>query len=60
MEMIEHPDITRMMRYGTLEDTVRRKRRPCFFNGFVYGGDSEEETGGDSCDEEYGEENFKG
>ncbi|MBR6720350.1 MAG: hypothetical protein IKL74_05510 [Clostridia bacterium] len=54
MEMLEHPDITRMMRYGTLEETARRKRRPCFLNGFVYGGDSEDEAGGNDDDEEEG------
>lgn len=51
--MLEHPEISAMMRYGTLEGLYDhpKTKRPCFLNGFVYGGE-DYEVGGEENGEE--------
>ena len=49
MEMLEHPDISAVMRYGTLEKSGRRGI--AFLYGYAYGKEYEEEE--DEYDEGY-------
>ena len=52
--MLEHPEISAMRRYGTLEGMFGypKAKRPCFLNGFVYGGEDSEVGGEENAEED--------